>query len=65
MTIESLYIISHPVIDILGTLCLLALMAGGVLYVGMWVLSRIWRYLLTAGAITAILTILGLVLDIL
>ena len=46
MTIENLYIIFHPVIDILGTLCLLALMAGGVLYVGMWVLSRIWRYLL-------------------
>ena len=65
MSIESLFIYMHPLIDILGTICLIALMAGGVLYILVWIGRRIWRYVLTAGAITAFVVILALSLGVL
>ena len=65
MQFESLFNMFHPVIDILGTICLIALMAGGVLYVLVWIGRRIWKYVLTAGAVTAFVVILALSLGIL
>lgn len=65
MTIESLFIHMHPVIDFLGTICLIALMAGGVLYVLVWIGRRIWKYVLTAGAVFTLMIILALSLGVL
>lgn len=58
---ESLLIILHFLVDVLGSISLLVLMAAGVL----WILGKIWKYLLTAGAITALVVALALALGVL
>lgn len=65
MTIETLFVLCHPLIDVLGTLCLIVLMAAGVLYVTMLIVRKIWKFVLTAGALATFLVILALALGVL
>ena len=58
---ESLLIILHFLVDVLGSVSLLVLMAAGVL----WILGKIWKYLPTAGAITALVVALAVALGVL
>ena len=43
MSIIELYTFFLPLINLLGTLCLTALIAGSVLYVMAWIIKRIWK----------------------
>jgi hypothetical protein len=52
MTWLDLYILFHPLIDILGTICLIALSAGSVLYLMYWILKRIWKGLVAVGMLS-------------
>ena len=52
MTWLDLYSLFHPLIDILGTICLIALSAGSVLYLMFWILKRIWKGLLAVGMLS-------------
>ncbi len=65
MTIQALYVFCHPLIDILGTICLIALIAASMLYAIVWIVKLIWRYVLTAGALAILVVILGSVLGVL
>lgn len=49
MSIAELYIFFTPLINILGTICLIALAAGSVLYVMYWILKRIWKGIVAVG----------------
>lgn len=68
MAIIKLYIFLQPLIDILidilGTICLILLAAAGTLYAFLWIMNKIWKYLLAAGAITLLVTVMGLVLGV-
>ena len=57
----SLHLFLHFLVDVLGSISLLALMAGGVL----WILGKIWKVLLTAGAIVALVVISAFALGVL
>jgi hypothetical protein len=52
MDIIALYTFFHPLIDVLGTLCLIALMAGSVLYVAAWIICRIWKGIVAVGVLS-------------
>ena len=52
MTWLDLYFLFHPLIDILGTICLIALSAGSVLYLMCWILKRIWKGLVAVGMLS-------------
>ena len=63
MSLIELYIWLQPFTSALGTVCLIVLAAAGTLYAVMWVLNRIWKYLLAGGVITVILALAKLVLS--
>lgn len=52
MSIIDLYIFFLPLINILGNLCLTALIAGSVLYVMAWIISRIWKGIVALGVLS-------------
>jgi hypothetical protein len=52
MDIIALYTFFHPLIDVLGTVCLIALMAGSVLYVAAWIISKIWKGIVAVGVLS-------------
>lgn len=52
MDIIALYAFFHPLIDVLGTVCLIALMAGSVLYVAAWIISKIWKGIVAVGVLS-------------
>ncbi len=62
MSLIELYIWLQPLTSIIGTVCLIVLAAAGTLYAFMWIMQRIWKYLLAAGVITFIVAMAGLVL---
>ena len=62
MRLLELYIWLQPLTSALGTICLIVLAAAGTLYAAMWILNRIWKYLLAAGVLTVILALAKLVL---
>lgn len=49
MTFAELYIFFLPLINILGTLCLIALSAGSVLFLMVWIIRRIWKGIVAIG----------------
>lgn len=49
MTIIDLYYFFLPLINVLGTICLVALTAGSVLYLMAWIIKRIWKGVLAIG----------------
>ena len=62
MSLIELYIWLQPLTSIIGTVCLIVLAAAGTLYAFVWILNRIWRYLLAAGVIAFLVAMAGLVL---
>lgn len=62
MDIIALYMFFHPLIDVLGTLCLIVLMAGSVLYLAVWIIRRIWKGIVAVGALSFFVLLLALVL---
>ena len=62
MTILELYTLLTPLIQFLGTICLIALSAGGVLFTIAWVISKTWKYILSFGAISFVLFAVVLIL---
>ncbi len=61
MTIIDLYILLQPLIDILGTICLIALVAGGTIFVMVWFVKTFWKQILTVGAISFVVIMAVLV----
>lgn len=68
MTIQQLFILSepilHPLVDVLGTLCLILLSAAGILWAAAWIIRKIWKFVLTAGALFFLVTALALILGV-
>lgn len=62
MSLIELYIWLQPLTSIIGTVCLIVLAAAGTLYAFVWIMNRIWKYLLAAGVITFLVAMAGLVL---
>lgn len=52
MNIINLYILFLPLIKILGTLCLIVLIAGSVLFVTAWIIRRIWKGIVAVGVLS-------------
>lgn len=68
MTIQQLFIllepILHPLVDLLGTVCLTLLVAAGILWAAAWIIQRIWKYVLAAGALFFLVAVLALTLGV-
>ena len=68
MTIQQLFILLepflHPLVDLLGTICLILLVAAGVLWTAAWIIRRIWKYVLAAGAVLFLVAVLALTLGV-
>lgn len=68
MTIQQLFILLepflHPLIDLLGTICLTLLVAASVLWAAAWIIRRIWKYVLAAGAVLFLVAALALTLGV-
>lgn len=62
MTVIELFTMLHPLIDFLGTICLIALAAAVTLHVIVSILQRIWRLLLVMGMFALILTAMACLL---
>lgn len=62
MNLAELYIFFLPLINILGTICLIALAAASTLYVIIWILRRIWMYLVAIGVFAFLVAFGGYVL---
>ncbi len=64
MTIMELYIFFLPLIQVLGTVCLIVLAAGSVVVTFVWIIKRIWMYIVAAGLITVFVVFMGLALNV-
>lgn len=62
MTIIELYTLLTPLIQFLGTICLIALSAGGMLFAITWIIRNTWKYILSFGAISFVLFVAVLIL---
>jgi len=51
MSIIDLYVFFQPLINLLGTLCLIVLIAGSVLYLMYQIIKRIWKGLVALGVV--------------
>lgn len=58
MTVPALYIFFQPLIQALGTICLLGLAAAGVIVILLWIFRMIWRFVVAAGALTLLAFVL-------
>lgn len=61
MTIIELYSFLLPFINFLGTICLIALVAGGALFTIAWIIKRFWKYILTFSTISFVIFIAVLI----
>ena len=52
MSINEMYIFFLPLINFLGTICLIALTAGSILLVLAWIIKRIWKGIVAVGALS-------------
>lgn len=52
MNINEMYIFFLPLINFLGTICLVALTAGSVLFVLAWIIKRIWKGIVAVGVLS-------------
>ena len=64
MTIMELYIFLLPLIQVLGTVCLIVLAAGSVVVTFVWIIRRIWMYIVAAGLLTVFVVFMGLMLNV-
>ena len=64
MTIMELYILFLPLIQVLGTICLIVLAAGSVVVTFVWIIRRIWMYIVAAGLLTVFVVFMGLALNV-
>ena len=68
MTIHQLFDllqpVLHPLVDLLGTICLIVLIAAGVLWAAVWIIQRIWKFVLADGAVVFLAAALALTLGI-
>lgn len=64
MTIHELHIQLQPLINFLGEICLAMLVAAGMLSAILWILRRIWKFLLAAGALIAVAAVILLSLGV-
>ena len=55
MTIMELYVCLQPVTSFLGTICLLALVSGGIIFAIAWIIKNLWKYILACGAVAFVL----------
>lgn len=55
MTIIELYTFLQPLIQFLGTICLMALVCGGTIFVIAWIIRQLWKYILAFGAAVFVL----------
>lgn len=62
MTIQQLHIWLQPPINFLGEICLMLIALGGLSAAAIWIIRRIWRYVLAAGAILALAALILLYL---
>lgn len=62
MTILELYNFLLPLINFLGTICLIVLVAGGTLFTIAWIVKKLWKYILTFSTISFVLYIAVLIL---
>lgn len=63
MTIPELYILFLPLIQFLGTVCLILLIAASAIAVFVWIFRLIWRFVVAAGAVAFFVMVLNLVLQ--
>jgi hypothetical protein len=62
MSIIELYHCLQPLINFLGTICLIALVSGGTVFALVWIVKKLWKYILAFGAISFVLFSLVLIL---
>lgn len=62
MDLMELYIFFLPLINVLGTICLIALAAASILIMIVWILRKIWMYLVAVGVFTVLVVLGGYVL---
>ena len=62
MTIQQLHIWLQPPINFVGEICLMLFARGGLSAAAIWIIRRIWRYVLAAGAILALAALILLYL---
>lgn len=65
MTIIELYAILQPLIQLLGTVCLIVLTVRGAVFAIVWVIRKLWVYILVFGAAAFVLFSAALVLCVL
>ena len=62
MTIQQLHILLQPLINFLGEICLMLIALGGLSAAAIWIIRRIWRDVLAAGASLALAALILLYL---
>lgn len=62
MEIMELYTFFYPLIQVLGSVCLIVLAAGSVVIAFVWIIRKIWVYLVAAGVLTFLVAMAGLAL---
>lgn len=55
MTIIELYQALQPLIQVLGTITLIVLIAGGTIFALGWIIKKTWKYILALGAFAFVL----------
>ena len=52
MTILELYTVLLPLIHFLGTICLIGLLAGGILFTIAWIIKKVWKCVLAVSTVS-------------
>lgn len=60
MTLIEIYILLQPLIDFLGTVCLILLVAGCAVFAVVWFFKTFWKPIVISGVVFLMLTILML-----
>lgn len=63
MTILELHTLLQPLINFLGTICLIGLVAGGALMAIAWLIRKLWKVIVTFSTVSFVLCIALLVLS--
>ena len=57
MTLMELYILLHPLIDVLGTITLILLVAGCAVVAVVWFFKTFWKHIVITGVVFLFITI--------
>lgn len=57
MTIMELYILLQPLINFLGTVCLILLVAGCAVFAAVWFFKTFWKPIVFSGVVFLMFTI--------